>query len=125
MIPAILDAGALIALERRDPRLVALAMVITRDEIPALVPAGVVAQVWRGSPRQHSLARLLTTEAVRVDPLDEETAKAVGILLSASGTSDIVDGHVALLGRRTRGRIYTTDEQDIRQIDPTLDIVPL
>ena len=125
MTAVVLDAGALIALERGDRRMTALAAVIARDKIPAFVPAGVVAQVWRGSARQHDLGRLLATGVVRVEAMDESTAKAVGALLGVSRTSDVVDGHVALLGLRTRGKVYTSDEYDIARIDSTLDIVPV
>ena len=125
MTGVILDAGALMALERGDPRLTALALVVVRDRIPTLVPAGVLAQVWRGSARQHGVARLLATGAVRVDALDETTAKAVGVLLATSGTSDVVDGHVALLGRRTHGTVYTSDAADIHRIDPTVQTVAI
>jgi len=121
----VLDTGALIALERRDSRMIALIITVAGNEIPAFIPAGVVAQAWRGSSRQHNIARLLATDSVQVDPLDEDTAKAVGALLGASRTSDVVDGHVALLARRTHGTVYTSDEGDIRQIDPTLDIVSI
>ena len=121
----ILDAGALIALERRDSRMIALILAVTRNEIPTFVPAGVLAQVWRGSARQHDIARLLATDAVRVDSLDEDAAKAVGTLLGASGTSDVVDGHVVLLARRTRGTVYTSDEGDLHGIDPRLDVVSI
>ena len=121
----VLDAGALIALERGDRRMTALAFIVVKDQIPTYVPAGVVAQVWRASARQHDIARLIATDAVRVDPLDEDTAKAVGALLGTSRTSDVVDGHVALLARRTHGTVYTSDEGDIRRIDPRLDIVPI
>ena len=121
----VLDTGALIALERRDSRMIALIITVAGEEIPTFIPAGVVAQVWRSSARQHNIARLLATDSVQVDPLDEGTAKAIGVLLGSSRTSDVVDGHVALLARRTHGTVYTSDEGDIRQIDPTLDIVPI
>jgi len=119
----VFDAGALIALEREEPRMKALAVVVGAKGIPVYVPAGVVAQVWRGTPRQHRLSGLLATGVVRVDVMDETTAKAVGVLLRGAGTSDVVDGHVALLGRRTGGTVFTSDEDDIRRIDPSLDIV--
>jgi len=121
----VLDTGALIALERRDSRMIALIITVAGEEIPTFIPAGVVAQVWRGSARQHNITRLLATDSVQVDPLDEDTAKAVGALLGTSRTSDVVDGHVALLARRTHGTVYTSDEGDIRRIDPRLDIVPI
>jgi predicted nucleic acid-binding protein len=123
--PVVLDAGALIALERGNRRMIALVAVIVREEIPAFVPAGVIAQVWRGSSRQHDIARLLATRAIRVDPMDDATARAVGIVLGAAGTSDVVDGHVALLARRARATVYTSDPSDILQIDPALHVVPV
>jgi thiazole synthase ThiGH ThiG subunit len=119
----VLDAGALIGLERGDRRMTALAMVIVRNEVPAFVPAGVIAQIWRGSSRQHPISRLLATGAIRVDCMDDATARAVGIMLGASGTSDVVDGHVVLLARRARATVYTSDSGDLARIDPSLDIV--
>ena len=43
----VLDAGALIAFERADPRMRALLREVTRAGIRLIVPAGVVAQVFR------------------------------------------------------------------------------
>jgi predicted nucleic acid-binding protein len=118
----VLDSGALIALERRDRRMVALADEIVRNRVSAYVPAGVVAQVWRGSPRQHAIARLLQADAVRIDPLDDELAFRIGARLAATGSSDVVDGHVALLARRTGGKVLTSDPDDIRALDLDLTI---
>ncbi|MDQ3038103.1 MAG: hypothetical protein M3Y87_37270 [Myxococcota bacterium] len=98
----VLDAGALIALERRDRRMLALLAELVSARVPAHVPAGVVAQVWRGSPRQHAVVRLLSTEAVRVHPLTEAMAYRVGLLLASSGTSD---------------------PDDLARLDPKLDLV--
>lgn len=119
----VLDTGALIAVERRNPRMVALADEIVRNGLVAYVPSGVVAQCWRGSPRQHPLARLLRSRAIRIDPLDDQTAFQVGVLLGRSKTSDVVDGHVALLARQFRGPVFTSDPDDLRAVDPTLDVV--
>lgn len=90
-----LDAGALIALERRDGRMLTLMRELLRARTSAHVPAGVVAQVWRGSPRQHAVVRLLKAEAVRIHPFTEDVAYRVGLRLAASGTADVVDAHVA------------------------------
>ena len=125
MTTPVLDTGALIGIERRDKRMLALLDELMRAQIPAYVPAGVVAQAWRGSPRQHDIARLLSTETVRVEPLDERTARQVGTLLAHTGASDVVDGHTALLARRVHGTVYTSDPDDITAIDPTLTIVPV
>jgi hypothetical protein len=123
MTTPVLDAGALIGIERRKPRMLALLDEIMREEIPTYVPAGVVAQVWRGSPCCHDIARLLNTKTVRVEPLDDRTARQVGLVLDDAGARDVVDGHVALLTRRVRGTVYTSDPGDLATIDHTLDIV--
>lgn len=120
-----LDTGALIALERRDPRLVALADEIVRRRLAAFIPAGVVAQSWRGSARQHAIAKLLKAKGVRVDVLDEQVAFQIGSRLGATGADDVTDAHVALLATRVRGVVFTSDPEDIRALDSSLPIVPI
>src|SRR5207249_757605 len=52
----VLDAGAFIALERRDKTMVALAQRLLDAATPLVTSAGVVAQVWRGAgPRQFPI----------------------------------------------------------------------
>lgn len=119
----VLDTGALIAVERRDPRLLALLAELVSARVSAHVPAGVVAQVWRGSPRQHAIVKLLSTEAVRIHALTEAMAYRIGLLLASSGTSDVVDAHVALLGRSLAARVLTSDPDDLARLDPKLDVV--
>jgi len=120
--PIVLDAGALIALERRNRKIIADLFVATRYRIPIYVPAGVIAQVWRGTPKQHGIAVLLKSEAISVVPLDDDTARKVGILIGHTGTTDIVDGHVALLAGMLGATVYTSDPQDISALNATLDI---
>jgi predicted nucleic acid-binding protein len=122
---AVLDAGALIALERRDPQVLALLAQLVADRQVAHVPAGVVAQVWRGSPRQHALIRLLRSGALRTEPLSEEIALRVGLLLGSAGAVDVIDAHVVLLARRLHARVVTSDPDDLRRMDPHLDLVTL
>lgn len=102
--------------------MLALAHTLIGRRRTAHVPAGVVAQCWRASPRQHSIARLLNRDAVTVDPMSEQVAFAVGALLARAGTSDVVDGHVALLARRLRATVITSDPTDIAALDPTLTL---
>jgi predicted nucleic acid-binding protein len=122
---AVLDAGALIAVERRDRAILADLAVIIRHKVPAFVPAGVVAQAWRGSPRQHDLAVLLASQCVRVEPLDEPTALRLGLLLGASSACDVTDAHVAHLATQKNARVYTSDPADIRALAPNADIQPV
>lgn len=69
------------------------------------------------------IARLLRSGAVRVDALTDDVAVQVGLLLRASGTADVVDGPVALLARRVRGVVVTSDPDDITVLDPKLTIL--
>lgn len=123
MTVVVLDAGAIIALERRDARMLALADELNKSRRIGYVPAGVVAQTWRGSARQYATARLLRAGAVRVDPLSEDVAYRLGLLLAKSGTSDVVDAHVALLARRLQATVLTSDPDDLTALDPTLALV--
>lgn len=121
----VLDAGALIALERRDDRMLAIAHELIKSRHVAHVPAGVVAQVWRGSPRQHAVARLMRSGAVRVHPLSEETAYRIGRLLGETAGSDVVDAHVALLGSSLAALVVTSDPADLKRLAPDIDIVEI
>ena len=66
-----LDAGALIAFDRNDRRLVRL-IARTRELGHTLaVPAGVVGQAWRDGRRQARLARFLGSSDVEIEALDD------------------------------------------------------
>lgn len=119
----VLDTGALIALERRDRLMVARIDEIVRSRVPTFVPAGVVAQAWRGSNRQHAVARLLRSRVARIDALDGDAAFRIGVRLAETGTSDVIDAHVALLATRLNAVVYTSDPDDIALLGPTLRIV--
>jgi predicted nucleic acid-binding protein len=121
-VTVVFDAGALIALERRDERMLALLAEIGEAEVAVYVPAGVLAQVWRGTPRQAPISRLLKTQAVKVVALDQAEALRVGQLLGRSGTADVTDAHVALVARPMGAIVVTSDAGDIAAIDPGLRI---
>ncbi len=123
MKTVVFDAGALIALERRDRRMLALMRELIGGKRSAHVPAGVVGQVWRGSPRQQPVIRMLRTEAVRIHPLGESIAYRIGLLLAASKTADVVDAHVAILARSLSAVVLTSDPEDIVRLDATLEVV--
>ena len=107
---SILDAGALIAYERRDQTVRAYLERAERTEIPVLTTAGVVAQVWREPARQALLARLLRG-ADEVE-LTRERARAVGLLLGASRSADVVDGSV-VDAAENGDEILTSDPDNI------------
>lgn len=96
---------------------------IVRSRIAVFVPAGVVAQAWRGSNRQHAVAKLLRSRAARIIDLDADTGFRIGARLAETGTSDVIDAHVALLATRLNAVVYTSDPDDIAILGPTLRIV--
>jgi predicted nucleic acid-binding protein len=118
-----LDAGALIALDRGQARVVHLLDRLIAAGGAVEIPTPVIAQVWRDGSRQARLARLLGTSDVVLVGLDAEMARAVGVLCGSVGVADVVDGHVALHARRRDLTVLTSDPDDIARLDPTLTIV--
>ncbi len=110
---AVLDAGALIAIDKRDRKVGAMLRLLQRDEVPVRTSAGAVAQAWRSGRQQATLARVLP--GVDIAALDEVAGKRVGELLGANGTSDLVDAHVALLVE-PGGSVLTSDELDLEAL---------
>jgi hypothetical protein len=106
----ILDAGALLAVDRGDRRMLArlLAARMTGDTL--LTNPMIVAQAWRGDRRQAVLARFL--RGVEVRSIDEATGRAAGRLLGMTGSSDPVDAALVLLAARG-DRIVTSDTGDL------------
>lgn len=118
-----LDTGALLALERGDSRVRALLRRASETGLPLSVPAGVVAQAWRGGPLQARVARLLADPSVHVAPLDDMTARAVGLLCGRSDHRDIVDVHVALLAQEQGHTVVTSDPEDLSAVHPSLPLI--
>ncbi|HET9061357.1 MAG TPA: hypothetical protein VFN61_15670 [Acidimicrobiales bacterium] len=117
--PVVLDAGALIAIDRGDRRIIRLLELA--DEVH--VPAGALAQALRNPARQVRLARVVAAVGVTIDPLDGDNARAAGQLCGATGTADIVDASVVVLTRAVDGLVVTSDAGDLRRLDPGVVIV--
>ena len=118
-----LDAGALIAFERNDRRIVALFAQALHHRREIIVPAGVVGQVWRDGRRQARLSRLLAADDVEIEALDDRRAREAGQLCGACGTSDVIDASV-VLGARSRGhQIVTSDPGDLERLDPRVALI--
>ena len=90
----VLDAGALIGIDRADPLTAGLIELGRRSDAGLVTAAPVIAQAWRGSVRQARLARLLAIIDVRSTHIVD--ARAAGELLAVTGTADVVDAQVAL-----------------------------
>jgi hypothetical protein len=109
----VLDAGALIALER-DERAswVRIKTAQTRGEVP-LTNAAVLGQVWRGGPRQARLSQALAGMDIR--PLDEGLGRVAGELLGASRQSNLIDASIVLVAN-DGDEIVTSDPEDLRPL---------
>ena len=120
-----LDAGALIALDRGDKRLIALLARALAQRLKIRVPSSVVGQAWRDGRVQVTLARFLRVYEVEIIPLDEQLARACGELCGATGTADIIDASVVILARERRDHVVTSDPHDLRRLDPTCPIIAI
>lgn len=113
----VLDAGALIALERGNRRVAIVLRAILEAGFEVRVPTSALAQVWRGGPRSARLARLV--DACELDPLEERRAKEVGIRLGARAATDVVDCHVVCCALERNAAVATSDAEDLRALsDP-------
>ncbi len=118
----VLDAGALIALDRNDRQMWAVLRIAADEGKLVYVPAGVIAQAWRDGTRQTLLSRALRhCEEV---PLDGVLARAAGLLCGQAGTADVIDASVALtastLARSEDTLVFTSDPNDIAHLADTL-----
>lgn len=107
----VLDAGALVAVERMNRDVIAL---IKRERLRGRAPVthgGIVGQVWRGGGRQANLARLLP--GLDIEALDAELGRRAGALLARSRSADVIDAALALLAQ-DGDEILTSDPDDIR-----------
>jgi hypothetical protein len=112
-VTLVLDAGALIALDRDDrPMWVRLKRAQSLGEIP-VTNAAVLGQVWRGGPRQARLSQALP--GIDVRSIDDQLGKAAGELLGATGQSDLVDATLVLLAQ-DGDNIVTSDLDDLRPL---------
>jgi hypothetical protein len=118
-----LDAGALIALDREDRRVVELIARTIRLGKRITVPATALAQAIRNPAKQVRICRLVRRDVTDVVSLDERDSKLVGSLLARTGTSDIVDAHVVICARRTGQYVLTSDPHDLERLAPDLDLV--
>ena len=110
---AILDAGALVAIDRRNRLIGAQLRVLQRQGAPIRVSSAVVGQVWRDGRKQANLARVLA--GVGIEALGKDDGKRIGELLARSGSADIVDAHVALITAHA-DLVLTSDPSDIRRL---------
>ena len=96
MSALVLDAGALVAVDRDERAMMARLRAAQQRGLELRSNAMVVAQVWRDQRgRQASLARLL--RAVDVRSISKHDGREAGALLAAAGSADPIDATVVLL----------------------------
>ena len=113
----VLDTGALLAVEWRNRAVVSALRAAHTDGIAVRTSSGAVAQAWRNGARQAQLTRAL--RGIDEQPIDASASRRIGRLLADTGTSDIVDAHVATLCDRD-SVVLTSDPDDIDHLLRTL-----
>jgi predicted nucleic acid-binding protein len=111
----VLDAGALIALERGDALVRGYVLLCERGHVTLSTSAAVVAQVWRGGARQARLARFLSSDLVTEEPLVPAASRRIGMLAAATAAVDVVDGHVAMIALERDAIVLTSDRADLER----------
>jgi len=109
----VLDAGALVALERNERAVWAALKLAARASHDVLVPTTALAQIWRGGSSQAMLAKAL---AHCVEAGFDGHARAVGELCGRAKTRDICDAHVAIVAANSGDVLYTSDLKDMRHL---------
>lgn len=110
----VLDAGALIGLERGSEMVIAMTKKAHERGGHMVIPASVLAQVWRGGSKAARLARIVAGSDI--DSLGEDRAKEIGVRLGAQDGKDIADAHVACCAIERRAIVATSDPADIEAL---------
>jgi hypothetical protein len=114
MTALVLDAGALVAVDRDERQIAAKLRVAQQSGMDLRSTGVVIAEVWRDEHgRQASLARLL--KSVDVRPVDQGLGRDAGTLLGRAGANDPADATIVAVAS-TGDRILTGDPRDIRRL---------
>jgi predicted nucleic acid-binding protein len=115
----VLDAGAVIGIERRDRRVVTVLERARTNDWRIVVPAPVLAETWRGARTNPLVARLFLS-VHEVSALDRDAAIRIGALLAKavlSGGAEVVDAAVVDTALAVAPcLIVTSDPADIRRL---------
>jgi len=113
MIPGLtFDTGALIALERRGPRMARVYATAVTDGLIVTAPAVVVAEWWRG----RSDAREIILRGLRLEHMTDELARRAGEAIASTPGAGTIDA-IVMASAATRGDIvYTSDFVDLERL---------
>lgn len=116
MAGIVYDTGALLAAERRSPRMWALHdAALARDVVPVVV----LAQACRGGP-QAELSRFLM-RGCAVEAHTAAVGRAAGIAGAVAKTADVVDAIVVVIALVRQAVIFTSDPDDLARIVAALN----
>ncbi len=102
-------------MERRDRAFAAFLEAARRVSATIVIPATVIAEIWRSPPRHQSATLLRSPRGTA--PLEDPAARAVGVLLGKSATTQITDAHVCIIAMDVRPSIIvTSDPEDISSL---------
>lgn len=119
MTALVLDAEALIAVDRGDRKMQRKIQDALSIGEPVRTNANAVAQVWRNGAKQARLAKAL--RLATIEPVTPQDGYRAGELLGATRTKDVVDATVALLAE-SGDAVYTSDPGDLRLLMETAGI---
>jgi predicted nucleic acid-binding protein len=121
-----LDAGALIAFERRERRVLVHLKEAQNRGFDLTVPTAVVAEVWRGGSRSARISMLLA--ACVIEPLSQPMARAAGEGLAAVAGGGTIDAIVMASAATRSDTVLTSDPSDLRRLQKAFTnvrVVPL
>jgi hypothetical protein len=122
MRSVVLDAGALIAIERGDREVLALCKITNDEGGQLVVPAGAVGQAWRDGARQVRIARVIGARET-IEPLDLNVAKLAGSYCGYAGTSDVIDATVVIAAHLHKAKVISSDERDLKRLDAGIEVI--
>ena len=114
MAVLVLDAGVLIAHERRDRTAEAWLQRAATEAVELIVAAPTIAEAWRDGTRQARIGRLLS--ACRIVACDGALARHAGELLAQTRSRSTLDAIVIATTHRFSGAALTDDLDDLRSL---------
>jgi len=111
-----LDAGALIALDKRKRRAWRFVELAVADGMELRAPADILVEFWRGPPALRSVATLIDSAIAWVE-VTPRLAKLAGLALGHSGRGpSAVDALVATVAAAFGDTVLTSDVEDFERL---------
>jgi predicted nucleic acid-binding protein len=116
-----LDTGALIALERRDRRMIAVLAAAHQADLVVTVPSPVLVEWFHGKPSRINPV----LNAVIIEPLGESLARTAGVALVGTNGISVVDAVVMASAAQRGDYVYTSDIADLQRLQQAFPQVRL